>query len=447
METIFEKSSSTIGRLKVELKQADYQPDVDKKIREYAKTAQIKGFRKGFVPAGYIKKIYGKSLLVDAVINKVSNTVNAYIKDNELKVVGDPMPNNEAYTIDWDKDVDYTFEYEVGLASDFEVDLDKIPAIENLIIEPAADQIDKAVQDMRERFGRDLEPQEAEIGDLLFGVLRQASSEFEGKSGIPTDKVSEKSQKLFKGLEIGSKVSFDIQQLFDNARDLGFATGKSDEDAAALSGEFEFEVEKISRVAPAELDQEFFDQAVGQGKVSNEEELRNEVAGIIKTNYNRESEYLLDFEVEQALLDQVKIEIPDEFLKKWLLQVNEGKFTEEDIEKDYKAFARGLRLDLIKAEIAKKHEIKVDYPAVLDEVKIEIRNYFGSQGFDGMEDFIEQLAKKQLEENKDGAFRKYFDKAFGRAVINFAKEKITLNEKSVKVEEFNDVAKARYESL
>ena len=447
METTFEKSSSTNARLKVSLQQADYQGDVDKKIKEYAKTAQIKGFRKGFVPAGYVKKLYGKSLLVDTVINKVSESVNSYIKENELKVVGDPIPDNEAYQIDWDNDVDYTFEYEVGLASDFSVDLDKIPAIENLIIEPSDEQVDKAIEDMRNRFGNDTEPEEAEQGDLIFGVLRQASSEYESQSGIPTDRVTEASQKLFKGLEKGSKVSFDIQSLFENVKDLGFATGKSDEDAAALSGEFEFEVEKISRVMPAEMNQEFFDKAVGAGAVSNEEEFRDAVVRIIKENYSRESAYLLDFDVEKAMLDNITIDLPDEFLKKWLFQVNEGKFTEEEIEKDYNAFARNLRLDLIKAEIAKNNEIKVDYPAVLEEVKVEIRNYFGPQGFEGMEAFVEQMAKRQLEENKDGAFRRYYEKAFGRAVTNFAKEKITINEKSVKVEEFNDIAKSRYETV
>ncbi len=446
METLFEKSSSTNARLKVELKQADYQPDVDKKIKEYAKTAQIKGFRKGFVPAGYIKKIYGKSLLIDVVIQKVSDTVNSYIRDNSIKAVGDPIPDNEAYQINWDTDVDFTFEYEVGFASDFEADLSKLPAVENLVIAASEEQIQQAIKDMRERFGEEIEPEESETGDLLFGVLRQASSEFEGQSGIPTDRVSEKSKKLFTGLEKGSKVTFDIQSLFDAVRDLGFATGKSDEDASALSGEFEFEVEKISRRIPAEMNQEFFDKAVGTGKVSNEEEFKAEIAKIISTNYTRESNFLLDFEVDKALVNTIKIDLPDEFLKKWLYQVNDGKFSMEDIEKDYNAFAKSLRLDLIKNEIAKNHEIKVDYPAVLEEVKEEIRNYFGPQGFDGMEAFIEQMAKRQLEENKDGAFRKYYEKAFGRAVTNFVKEKITINEKTVEVEEFNDSAKASYEA-
>lgn len=445
METSFDKSSATNARLKVVLGKDDYQADIDKKLKEYAKTAQVKGFRPGHVPVGYVKKLYGKSVLVDSVINKVSGTVNEYIKDNDLKVVGDPLPDNDAYPIDWDNDTDFTFEYEVGLASDFEVNLDAIPAIENFEIEPSEEQVNLAIEDLRKRHGVDTEPEEAEQGDLLFGMLRQASSEFETNSGIPTDKVKEENKKLFKGLEKGSKVTFDIQNLFETVRDLGFATGKSDEEAGALTGEFEFEVEKISRVELAELNQELFDKALGEGAAKDEQEFKDAVKNIIMQNYKRETGHLLEFDVENALADNINIELPDEFLKKWLMAINDGKVTEEDINKEYDAFARGLRLDLIKTEIAKKNDLKIEYADVLEVVKEEIRNYFGPQNFEGMESFIEQMAKKQLDENKDDAFRNYYNKAFGKAVVAFAKTQVKVDVKTVSVEQFNDIAKAKYQ--
>ncbi|MFT6880562.1 MAG: trigger factor [Psychromonas sp.] len=447
METTFDKSSATNGRLKVILTESDYQAGVDKKLKEYAKTASVKGFRPGHVPLGYVKKLYGKSVLVDTVVNTVGETVNAYIKDNALKVVGDPLPDNEASVLDWENGKEFTFEYELGLASDFEVDLAKLPAIENYEIVPSDEQVNNSVTDLRKRFGVDAEPEEAELGDLLFGTLRQESSEFESQSGIPTDKVKKDSQKLFIGLGKGSKVSFDIQSIFETDKDLGFATGKSDEEAASLLGEYEYELTKISRVEAAELNQEFFDKAIGEGKASNEEEFRVALKEVIKQNYTRESAYLLDYEIEKSLHDNVKIDLPDEFLKKWLLEVNEGKFTAEQIESDYAAFARGLKLDLIKSDIAEKSEIKIEYNDVLEEVKSEIRAYFGNQGYGGMEEFVEQMAKKQLDENKDGAFRNYYNKAFGKAVIAFSRDKVKVENKAVQVEEFNEIAKGKYESI
>ncbi len=447
METTFEKLSATLGNLKVQISQADYQPEVDKKIKEYAKTARVKGFRPGHVPLGYIKKLYGKSLMVDEVIKSVSNTVNSYIADNKIKAVGDPLPTAESLNLDWDNNTDFTFEYEVGMASDFDADLDKIPAIETFEIEPDEEQVSKALEDIQKRYGKDAEIEEAEDGDLVFGEIVQESSAFTSNIGIPTDKLKENSKKLFKGLEKGSSLTIDIQSLFDTTKDLGFAIGKSDEEAASLQGDFVLTVNRISRNEPAELNQELFDQVLGEGKVDNLDDFKKEVKSLIAENYSRETQYLLEYDVEKALFENISIELPDEFLKKWLLQVNEGKFTEEEIEKDYEAFAKGLRLDLIKSEIAGKNDLKVEYPDVLEEVKSEIKNYFGSQGaMQGMDDFIEQMAKKQLSENKNDAFKNYFNKAYGRKVIEFAKSKVAVKKQTVKVDEFNKIASEKYQA-
>ena len=446
METTLDRISSTEGRLKVTLTEADYKPEVDKKIKQYSKTAQIKGFRPGMVPKEYIQKLHGKSILVDEVINMVSKTVNDYIAANKLRVVGDPMPDNEAaQNIDWDNQKEFTFEYEIGTASDFSVDLSKIPAIKTYDIAVSEDKINEAIEDVRKRFGKDTEVEEVEAGDMIFGTLKQESSEFEVKDAtIPTDRVKEESAHIFKGLEKGSSVKFDIQSIFSNTKDLGFATGKTEEEAAALSGEFELTVEKITRVGAADIDQELFDKALGQGKVSNEEEFRAEIAKIIGENYARESEYLLDFEVEKTLLDNISIELPDEFLKKWLFNINEGKFTEEDIEKDYAAFAKGLRMDLIRNEVASNNEIKLEFADILEEVKAEMRNYFGAYSYEGLEEMIDQMARKTLKENKDNAVRRYTDRAFGKKVREFLKANVTVEKSSVNVEEFNKVAETVY---
>jgi trigger factor len=446
METTLDRISSTQGKLKVTLVEADYKPEVDKKIKQYSKTAQIKGFRPGMVPKEYIQKLHGKSILVDEVINMVSKTVNDYIAENKLRVVGDPLPDNEAaQNIDWDNQKEFTFEYEIGTASDFSVDLSKIPAIKTYDIAVSEDKIEEAIADVRKRFGKDAEVEEVEAGDMIFGTLKQESSEFDVKDAtIPTERVKEESSHIFKGLEKGSSVKFDIQSIFSNTKDLGFATGKTEEEAAALSGEFELTVEKITRVGTAELNQELFDQALGQGKVSNEEEFRAEISKIIGENYSRESEHLLDFEVEKTLLENVSIELPDEFLKKWLFNINEGKFTVEDIEKDYDAFAKGLRMDLIRNEVASTSDIKLEYTDIVEEVKAEMKNYFGGYAYEGLDEMIDQMARKTLKENKDNAVRRYTDRAFGKKVREFLKANVAVEKASVSVEDFNKVAETVY---
>jgi trigger factor len=446
METTLDRISSTQGKLKVTLIEADYKLEVDKKIKQYSKTAQIKGFRPGMVPKEYIKKLHGKSILFDEVINMVSKTVNDYIAENKLRVVGDPLPDNEAaQNIDWDNQKEFTFEYEIGTASDFSVDLSKIPTIKTYDIAVSEDKIEEAIADVRKRFGKDTEVEEVEAGDMIFGTLKQESSEFDVKDAtIPTDRVKEESAHIFKGLEKGSSVKFDIQSIFSNTKDLGFATGKTEEEASALSGEFELTVVKITRVGTAELNQELFDQALGQEKVTSEEEFRAEISKIIGENYNRESEHLLDFEVEKTLLDNVSIELPDEFLKKWLFNINEGKFTVEDIEKDYESFAKGLRMDLIRNEVASNSDIKLEYTDIVEEVKAEMKNYFGGYAYEGLEEMIDQMARKTLKENKDNAVRRYTDRAFGKKVREFLKANVSVEKVSMSVEDFNKAAEAVY---
>ncbi|MFC3811933.1 trigger factor [Lacihabitans lacunae] len=445
MQTKFDKLSATNAHLTVEVIEEDYKKQVDSKIKEYSKTAQVKGFRPGHVPVQYIKNIYGKGILIDEVIKIASDAVNKCIAENNIRVVGEPLPQEDAYKIDWTKQKEYTFVYEVGFASDFTVDVEKLPTITEYEIEPSEEQLEQSITDVKSRFGNETEGEEAEIGDIIFGTLKQESSEFLFQSGIPTDKVVEASQYMFKGLEKGSSIKFDIQSIFASVKELGFATGKSDEEAASLNGEFEFTVEKITRMQPSELNQELFDKVLGPGKATNEEEFRAQVKEIIKSNYNRESEFLLDFDIDKSLLDNTQIDLPEEFLKKWLLEINDGKATVEDIDREFEAIKRGLKLDLIKTEIAKQNDIKVVYADVLEEVKSEIRGYFGGQGgFDGMEDFIENMAKKQLEDKSNDNSKKYFEKAFGRKVIGFLKEKIKTDKKQVLVDQFNEIATEKY---
>jgi trigger factor len=182
------------------------------------------------------------------------------------------------------------------------------------------------------------------------------------------------------------------------------------------------------------------------GKATDEADFRNQVKQIIKGNYSREADFLLDFDIDNLLVQNTAIELPVEFLKKWLLELNEGKATQEDIDREFDAIAKGLKLDLIKTEIAKQHDIKLEYNDVLEEVKEEIRGYFGGQGFDGMEEFIDQMAKKQLAEKKQEDVRKYTDKAFGRKVVNFLKEKIKKDQKTVMVDEFTEIANERFKA-
>jgi trigger factor len=458
METSFERSTATLGRLSVTITEEDYKPVVNKKIREYTKTAHIKGFRPGHVPQEYIQKIYGKSIKAEEISNLLNQSVDGYIKDNKLKTVGDATIVVEEGDKDHDfvNDKEFRFKFDIGTASDFTVDLNQIPTITNYEIEPSDDRIDEAIADVRKRYGKDQEVEEVEVeeNDLVFGTLKQDALSPEAEAymnenvAIPSDRIMADAKHIFKGLEKGSSVKFDVQNVFENPKHLQYALNISEEEANRLMGEVEFTVTKITRVMPAELDQELFDKAFGVGKVTNEEELRNEIRNLIKDNYKRESGFMLDYSIEKTLDESIKIDLPDEFLKNWLYKINEGKFSMEQIEKDYDSVARGLRLDLIRNEIAVLGDVKIEYNDVLEVAKNEIRGYFGGYGYEGMEDMIDNMANRALKDDKDRSrFREYFNQAYKAKITDYTKTQVKIDSKIVSLEEFNEVAKNIYGAL
>lgn len=458
MEISFERSTATLGRLSVKITEEDYKPLVNKKIKEYTKTAHVKGFRPGHVPQEYMQKLYGKSIKAEEISNLLNQSVDNYIKENKLKTVGDPTIVVEEGDKDHDfaNDKEFSFKFDIGTASDFTVDLGQIPTITKYEIEPSDDRIEEAIVEIRKRYGKDEEVEEVEVeeNDLIFGTLKQDATEPEGEGyfnesvAIPSERIMDSSKHIFKGLEKGSSVKFDIQKVFENPKHLQFALNISEIEANKLVGEVEFTVTKITRVMPAELNQTLFDKAFGPGKVTNDEQFRNEIRNVIKENYKREAAFLLDYSIEKALDESIKIDLPDEFLKNWLYKVNDGKFSMEEVEKEYENIARGLRLDLIRNEIVNLADVKVDYNDVLEVAKNEIKGYFGGYNYEGMEDLVDKMARRTLNEDLDRSrFRDYFNRAFRVKVNDYVKTQVKIDSKTVSLEEFNEAAKNIFGTL
>jgi trigger factor len=311
MEVLLEKNSPTLASLKVTLTKEDYQPKVDKTIKDYSKKVNLKGFRPGKVPSHVIQRMYGKSILVDEVNNLLSTAVSNYIRENKLQVVGDPVPDREkAAEVNWDSPSQFEFSYDLGVATDFEVNLAELPAVKRYTINVDDNELTKTIDSLRERFAESLHPEVSELGDMIFGELKQESSEFTTRTAIPTKQVKEDSLSKFIGVKKDDVIVFDIQNTFNDEAAIAHVTGKKKEDTAALSGDYTLIVEDVTRSAPGELNQELFDKVLGAGQVENEEQFNEKVLEIIKGNYERETEALLRRDIENALLDSIAIEVP-----------------------------------------------------------------------------------------------------------------------------------------
>lgn len=444
MEVLLEKSSPTTASLKVTLTKEDYQPKVDKTIKDYAKKANLKGFRPGKVPMHVVNRMYGKSILVDEVNHLLSHAVSDYIRNNKIQVVGDPIPNRDkAEAIDWNSQTEFEFEYNLGMATDFEVDFSAIPAVPHYTIKADEGELESTIANLSERFAETAHPEVSEQGDMLYGELKQESSEFSTKTAIPTKQIKESEQAKFVGIKKDDQIVFDIQNTFNDEAAIAHVTGKKKEDVGELSGEFTFVVEDITRSQPAELNQEMFDKVLGPGIVENEEQFREEVMKIIQSNYARESEALLRRDVEQALLDSIKIDLPGDFLKDWLERSNEGKFTREQIEEQFADFEKSLKLSLIKNKVADTFGVKVEYPEILDYTRHMVRGQFGMYGGDNsMDEMIDRVATGYLADRERDNYSSMYNQVFDNKVLDVIRGQVATDEKEIEVSEFEKIARA-----
>ncbi|CAG5069927.1 Trigger factor [Dyadobacter sp. CECT 9623] len=443
MEVLLEKSSPTLASLKVTLTKEDYQPKVDKTIKDYSKKVNLKGFRPGKVPSHVIQRMYGKSILVDEVNNLLSTAVSNYIRENKLQVVGDPVPDRDkAAEVNWDKATEFEFVYELGVASDFEVNLSELPAVKRYTINVDDNELNKTLDSLRERFADSVHPEVSEAGDMIFGELKQESSEFTTRTAIPTKQVKEEAVAKFIGVKKDDVVTFDIQDTFSDESAIAHVTGKKKEDIGSLSGDFVLTVEDITRQAPAEFNQEFFDKVLGPGQADSEEQFKEKVLEIIKGNYERETEALLRRDIEFALLDNISIDVPEEFLKDWLERSNEGKFSREQIEEQFEDFKKSLKLSLIKNRVADRESIKVEYPEIMEFTRNMVKGQFGIYGDDdNMKETIDRVAQGYLADKERDNYTSIFNQVFDNKVLDVIRNQVSTDEQTIEISEFEKLAK------
>lgn len=443
MEVLLEKNSPTLASLKVKLTKEDYQPKVDKTIKDYSKRVNLKGFRPGKVPTHVIQRMYGKSILVDEVNNLLSNAVSNYIRENKLQVVGDPVPDRKsADEVNWDKPAEFEFNYSLGLATDFAVDYSAIPAVKRYSINVDDNELNKTLDSLRERFADSTHPEVSEAGDMIFGELKQDSTEFTTRTAVPVKQVNEANQAKFIGVKKGDIITFDIQNTFADEAAIAHITGKKKEDVSGLSGEYTLVVEDVTRQAPAELNEDFFTKVLGPGVADTEEAFKEKVLEIIKGNYERETEALLRRDIETALIDNIAIELPEEFLKEWLERTNEGKFTREQIDEQFGDFQKSLKLSLIKNKIADTESVKVEYPEILDFTRQMVMSQFGVYGEDdSMKETIDRVAQGYLADKERDNYTNVFNQVFDNKVIEIIRNNVSTDEQTVEVSEFETIVK------
>ena len=438
MDIQLDQISKTEALIKISLKEADYQQKVEGKLKEFSKKAQIKGFRKGKVPKSLIQKMHGKSILVEEINQMVSQQVTDYIKENKIQILGEPLPNGEKIAqLDWDNAKDFEFEYELGIAPEFDVKLDKKFKVDTFSIKIDDQLMAETMENLKKQFGEVTNPDVSEEGDSIFGQLPSDNEEVKG-SLLNLADVEKKSLKKFIGQKSGDVIEFDLEKTIKS--DIARRTFLG-EDHADLTGKVKFEVKNINRTTPAEINQDLFDKTFGKDVVKTEEEFTEKIKTSVSENYVNETDKYAEMKIKDTFVEKTKMELPDTFLKKWLETANTNELTKEQIESEYPLYAKDLKWSLIKSKIAKDNDVKTEHEDVVAEARKMITAQFGSMGMSAALDAnIDTFVENYLKGEEGQNYMKLNEKVFNDKVVDLIREKVTIKVKEVSAEEYREKA-------
>lgn len=445
MEITRETTGDLTATIKMVISPADHSESVNKILKDYQRKANVPGFRPGHVPFGMIKKLYGNAVFADEVNKLVSDKLHQYIVDEKLDILGQPLPNTTlTQEFNWKEGQDIEFYFDLGMAPTFDFELNEKIAVDYHVIKVDDAMVDKYVEDMRQRFGSLTNPEVAGAKDVLFGEFVELDAEgneledgIKHSSKLAIDLVSdaEVSSKLV-GAKVGDVVVFNPLKATGNAVEASAMLGIKKDEVEGLESDFRFTVNEISTMSPAEMNEEFFDKVFPGAEIKTEEDFRNQIRNESEKAFVADSDHLFSHHMQEKLIETVTLILPDEFMKRWLVESNEGKLTAEDIERDYHKYAEGMKWQLIENKIIKEAGIQVED----QEIKDYVKDYY-LQGWRTMqltEDLLNRLETiaDSFIKDKPNEVRRIVDSLYGQRVSAYVKSKVKLVEKEISYDEF-----------
>jgi len=433
--------------LTVKLEKADYQEKVDKSLKSLRQKAQIPGFRKGMVPMSLVKKMYGKSVIAEEVNKELSEAVYKYIQDNNLAILGEPLPNEEKQQdIDFDTMEEFEFLFDIALAPEFKAEADAKDVVDYYTIDVTEDMVNSQVKTYTQRNGKYDKVDVYEDKDMLKGLLaeldengntKEGGIQVEGAVMMPSYMKNDDQKAIFANAKVNDVLVFNPHTAWDgNATELASLLKIDKEDVAEMKSDFSFQVEEITRFVEGELSQEIFDQVCGKDVVKTEEEFRAKVKEAIAHQFVADSDYKFLIDARKMLMEKVgKLEFPDALLKR-IMRLNNPDKDENFVEENYDKSIEELTWHLIKEQLVKANDIKVEQEDVANMAKEATRAQFAQYGMMNVpEELLENYSKEMLKkkENVEGLVNRVVEAKLASAL----KSQVKLNNKTTSIEEFN----------
>ena len=427
----------------IEITPEDYQEKVNGVLQNYRKSANIPGFRPGKVPMGLIKKQYGKAVLIDEINKMLQDAIYNYIQEEKLNILGNPLPI-EQEELDFDTPGTYSFGFELGLSPEFEVKISKKNKIKGVKVTADAKVLDTYMEDIRGRYGKMSTPEKPAAEDMYHGSFTEVDAEGAVVDGgivkedaqfMGTNLKTKKAQGDLAKTTMGSTVTFNANKSFGKGYNVAGLLGVTDAQLEASTGSFEFKLTNISRMEPAELNQEFFDKVYGEGAVTSEDEMRARMKEEAERMYENEADQYFLNNVAEYLLDKTKFDLPVEFLKKWMQTSGEKPLTAEEVEADWEKTEKGLRYQLIENSVITAAEIKVSREDLLDHTVGMVKAQFQQYGQQVMDDeMLKGIAENALKNEEE--VRRISDQVYNAKLLAHYKESFKVEEKEVTYDQF-----------
>ncbi len=440
MNIVREQREELNSLIKITVSEGDYAEAVEKSLREYKRKANIPGFRPGMVPMGVVKKMFGKGVLAEQSFRCASDAAYNYLQTEKIDYLGDVIPSEEQGDFDFDNGTEFEFIFEIGEAPAFDLEI----TAKNKITYNRIAIEDQMRSDFRSnylrRFGRLEDTDTVTSDEAIIATLDNTEINVE-EAYVGLVSMSEEERAPFIGKKIGDKMEVNINELYKTAAQRAAILQVKEDELEGINPEFSLEITNIRKFAEPELNEEFFKLAFPAGEVTSEEQFAAFIDSQISVELDRESDNLFAAQLRNYIVEKANLTMPVAFLKRWLYTINEGKFSVEEIEKDFDQFLEIYTWNFIRSKVIAAEKLEVSQEAAIEEAKAMAQMQFAQYGMPSApEDMLMNYAQQMLSDKEQS--KRIFETLYDKAVIGAYKAKMTITEKSVTTEEYSELVKA-----
>jgi trigger factor len=447
MNVLQELKENQTAQITIDIAPVDYVPSFEKELKKVSKQVAIKGFRQGAVPKSVVQKMHGKAILFDEINKLVSENLEKHLTDNNVEILGNPLPIPVTeFDVDFTQPRDYSFKFEIGLAPIFALSLPPQKAVDYYEIAVDDAKIDQYIEDIRTRQGKFSNPEKSESDSILYGEFQELDASgnpsetgIKTKTTLAVNAIKDTAhQATFIGLDKDQTIIFNPKTTINNNVEIGAMFNIKTDAAATLTNDFKFTIESINKREPADLNQELFDKVYGPDAVNSLDEFKTKVADDIKRMFTNESERKMKHDLEDILLDEVGLALPDAFLKRWLKAVSEKPLTDEQIETEYPLYARGLKLRLIENKIFRDQNMQINDDEVKAMARDMVYQQFQQYGMlQGLEDAMDGMVARYLEKKEN--LNRVYENLSEFKTFSYLKSIVNRDTKEVTYESFQEI--------